>query len=81
MKEGVHRKCAKFTGKHLCQSLFFNEVAATLFSGEFCKISKNTFSTEHPWTIASNNCLLCFITDFLKKNVGNEWRFYFSGNN
>ena len=26
-KNGVHRNFAKFTGKHLCQSLFFNEVA------------------------------------------------------
>ena len=26
-KEGVLRNCAKFTGKHQCQSLFFNEVA------------------------------------------------------
>ena len=28
----------KFTGKHLCQGLFFNKVAC-----EFCEISKNTF--------------------------------------
>ena len=47
----------KFTGKLLCQSLFFNKIAclrsATLlkkenlvqvFSCEFCKISKNTFN-------------------------------------
>ena len=26
-KSGVHRNFAKSTGKHLCQSLFFNEVA------------------------------------------------------
>ena len=26
-KKGVLRKFAKFTGKHLCQSLFFNKVA------------------------------------------------------
>ena len=26
-KEGVLRNFAKFTGKHLCQSLFFNKVA------------------------------------------------------
>ena len=26
-KNGVLRKFAKFTGKHLCQSLFFNKVA------------------------------------------------------
>ena len=27
MKKGVIRNFAKFTGKHLCQSLFFNKVA------------------------------------------------------
>ena len=48
-EKGVHRNFAKFTGKHLCQSLFFNKVAdlslATLlkkvFSCEFCETSKN----------------------------------------
>ena len=27
MKKGVLRNFTKFTGKHLCQSLFFNKVA------------------------------------------------------
>ena len=27
MKKGVFENFAKFTGKHLCQSLFFNKVA------------------------------------------------------
>ena len=27
MKKGVLRNLTKFTGKHLCQSLFFNNVA------------------------------------------------------
>ena len=27
MKKGVYRNFTKFTGKHLCQSLFFNKVA------------------------------------------------------
>ena len=56
-KKGVLGNFAKFTGKHMCQSLFFNEVAgsrpATLLKGRpwhrcfpvnFAKISKNTFS-------------------------------------
>ena len=58
-KKGVLRNYAKFTGKHLRQSLFFNKVAglrpeasnftkeeavAFVFSCEFCEISKNTFS-------------------------------------
>ena len=29
MKEGVLRNVTKFTGKHLCQSLFFNKVAGS----------------------------------------------------
>ena len=27
LRNGILRNCAKFTGKHLCQSLFFNKVA------------------------------------------------------
>ena len=65
MKKGVLRNFAKFTGKHLCLSLFFNKVAgrpttllkktlAQVFSCEFCEISKNTCFTEHLWTNASD---------------------------
>ena len=56
-KKDVLRNFAKFTGKHLCQSLFFNKVAgrnfmeketlAQVFSCEFGEISMNTFLTEH----------------------------------
>ena len=50
-KKGVLRNFAKFTGKHLCQSLFFDKRVSLLkkrlwhrvFSSEFCEISKNTF--------------------------------------
>ena len=67
-KKGVFRQFAKFTGKHLCQSLFFNKVAglrpkacnfikkeslAQVFSCEFCEISKNTFSYRTPPLAAS----------------------------
>ena len=45
--KGVLRNFAKLTGKHLCQSLFFNKVAGLR------EISKNTFSTEHLWKTAS----------------------------
>ena len=54
------RNFAKFTGKHLCQSLYFNEVAdlrsATLlkkrlwqgcFSVNFAKFLRTPFLTEH----------------------------------
>ena len=59
VKKLFFRNFAKFTGKRLCQGLFFNKVAgqspatllkktlAQVFSFEFCEISKNTFFTEH----------------------------------
>ena len=60
-KKGALRNFAKFTGKHLCQSLSFNKVAglslatlskkeplAQVFSCEFCEISKNTFFHSTP---------------------------------
>ena len=60
----VLRNFAKFTRKHLCQSLFFNKVAdeacnfikketlAQVFSCEFCEIFENIFFTEHLRTTA-----------------------------
>ena len=44
MKKGVLRNFTEFTGKHLCQSLFFNkeETLAQMLSCESCLISKNT---------------------------------------
>ena len=59
VKRGVLRNFSKFTGKHLGQSLFFNKVTGL----EFCKISKNTFSTEHLLTNAS---VVSFISFFIK---------------
>ena len=59
-KKGALRNFSKFTGKHLCQSLFFSKIAgfrpetlAQVFSCEFCKTSKNTFSYRTPWVAAS----------------------------
>ena len=61
-KKGVLRNFAKFTGKHLCQSLYFDKVAgnfikietlAQVFSCEFCEISKNTFYYRTPPVAAS----------------------------
>ena len=65
MKKGVLRNFTKFTGKHLCQSLFFNKVSggtcnfikkenlAQAFSCEFCKICRNDFSYRTPPVAAS----------------------------
>ena len=47
IKKGVLKNFAKFTGKHLCQSLFFNTVEG------LSSIFKNIFFTEHPRATAS----------------------------
>ena len=47
VRKGVLRNFAKFTGKHLCQSLFFNKVAGL----------QNTFFTEHLQTTDSGHSL------------------------
>ena len=53
-KKGVLRNFTKFTGKHLCQSLFFKkETLAHVFSCEFWEISKNTFLHRTPLVAAS----------------------------
>ena len=62
-KKGVFRNFAKFTGKHLCQSLFFNQVAGLRhgFCCQFCeiskscKISKSTFYLKTPLVAASDS--------------------------
>ena len=57
VKKGALRNFTKFTGKHLCQSLFFRpeacnfikkEALAQVFSCEFCEIFKNTFFQRTP---------------------------------
>ena len=61
-KNGVLKNFAKFTGKHLCQGLFFNKVAglrtATLlkkrlwhrcFPVNFVKFLRTPFIIEHLW--------------------------------
>ena len=64
-KKGDLRNLTKFTGKHLCQSLFLIKLQAwglqlyykwDLNTGvfcEFCEVSKNIFFKEHLWTTAS----------------------------
>ena len=65
-QKGVLRNFAKFTGKDLCQSLFFNKVKGLrpaillkkkslvhVFSCEFCEISKNNFFIKHLRVTAS----------------------------
>ena len=48
-EKGVLKNFAKLTGKHLCQSLFFDNVVETLaqvFSCEFFEMFKNNFLIE-----------------------------------
>ena len=68
-KKGVFRNFTKLTGKHLCQSLFFNKVVGLacnfittetlgqVFSCELCEISKNTYSNRTP-PVAAPACIL-----------------------
>ena len=66
MYEGILRNFTKFTGKHLCQSLFFNKVAglspqackfikkealAQVFSFEFVQFIRATLFIEHLWRL------------------------------
>ena len=48
LNRSSHRRCS--VKKHLCQGHFFNKVVglrlAQVFSSEFCKISKSTFSPD-----------------------------------
>ena len=66
-KKGFLRNFVTFTGKHLCQSLFFNKDAdvkpETLFkkrlwqrcfSVNFAKFLKTPFLTEHLWWLLLN---------------------------
>ena len=55
-EKGVLRNFAKFTGKHLCQSLFFNKVAGLwhrCFPVNFAKFLRTPFFTEHFWWLLS----------------------------
>ena len=67
-KKGVLRNLTKFTGKHLCKSLFFNKVAGLrpaallkkrlwhrCFPVNFAKFLRTPFFTEHLHATASQN--------------------------
>ena len=62
-KKVVLRNFAEFTGKHLCQTLFFNKVAGfsvrlQVFSCDFCEISKNNLCYRTPPVAASTRFLI-----------------------
>ena len=73
-RKSVLKNFAKLTGKHLGQSLFFNEVAGLgrqVFSYEFCEISKNIFSYRTPPVSASapSSSLKTCRVEIFSKNV------------
>ena len=69
-KKGVLRNFTKFTGKHLCQSIFLSLRPASLlnkrlwhryFPVNFVKFLGTPLFTEHLWWLLLNlNCLLGF---------------------
>ena len=77
-RKSVLRNFAKLTGKHLCQSLFFNKVAGQacnfikkqtltqVFSREFCEISNNTSFTKHLWWLRRFFIPKCVLLNFEK---------------
>ena len=56
MTKDVLKNFAKFTERHLCQSLFFDKVASV--SCEVFEIFKNTFFTEHLRVTASEKVVI-----------------------
>ena len=85
-EKGVLRIFAKFTGKHLCQGLFFNKVAglrpATLlkkrlwhrcFPANFTKFLRTSFLTEHlRWLL-----LTLVIQGFLQGHIHSYFHIHF----
>ena len=68
----VLRNFAKFTGKHLCQSLFLiKEALAQVFSCEFCEISKSIFFHRTPLVAASGHI---FTNQEWQDLYFNRWR-------
>ena len=65
IKEGVLKNFATFTGKHLCQSLFFNKVAG-LSTVNFEKFLRTTFLTEDlRWLLLSIIAFASIVTIFI----------------
>ena len=65
-KKGVLRNFAKFTGKHLCLSFFFNKVSGD--TGVFLWILQNFYRT--PLVVASDTLLT--LLEKWKKNIHKE---------
>ena len=75
IQKDVLRNFTKFTGKHLCQSLFFNKVAGLRPATLLKKRLWHNFFTEHLWTTAS--VIHTYLTDLIKNDLS---RCFFSEN-
>ena len=69
-RKGVLRNFAKFTGKHLCQSLFFNKVAGL-------RLSKNTFFHRKPLVAASAEYFTDNEEGWIKRIREIKWQLFF----
>ena len=60
IKKVVLKSLAKFIGKHLCQSLFFNKVAglksATLFKKRLCSVNFAKFLRTPLYRVPPDDC-------------------------
>ena len=81
IKQGVLKNFVKITGKHLCQSLLFNNVPglrpATLLKTrlwhrcfQFCRIFRSTFLTEQVWVSSYCSCMMELFCFFFKRLKG-----------
>ena len=91
VKKGVLRNFTKFTGKHLCQCLFFNKVAglrpASLlkkrfwhrcFPVNFLKFLRTPFFAEHLWrTTSARMTLMNELRDIDSSLVSSSFRLFF----
>ena len=79
LKKDVLRNFAKFTGKHLCQSLFFNKVAG--LRRNFAKFLRTPFVTEHLWWLLLTTVDIsdvCFWFKFKRLQIISIWYLIFT---
>ena len=87
-RKGVLRNFTKFTGKHLCQSLFFDKVAslrpATLlkkrlwyrcFPVNFVKFQRTPFFIEHLWWLLLSHHQIVYSFKSFRFSLGFEKNF------
>ena len=63
-KKSVLRNFTKFTGKHLCQSLFLIKLQARRFPADFVKFLRTAFYTEQLWWLVLDVSTVLFLLVF-----------------